>query len=238
VQLSLRPGGRDRPLQCAGGPAPSARDANALYVPPNGELVLLLNPAFEDSRFANINDLREQTFHPCQVPLLVTLASEADDAVGVAFPAAQRLARPTSKRAEGVGMHQPFLTHRLALRDTSTGGAPILQDRNDDRGCSCPLDFRANGDALISQLLPVYEHLAALAASGAGTLSAADYLSTVLSPLEGVGANIPFMTVQVDRRIVDGHNDIFNSRFLGFVLEFVARTEVKRRSTTDRYSKR
>ena len=55
-----------------------------------------------------------------------------------------------------------------------------------------------------------------------------EFLYSRLEPVRDVDPNNPFMTVQVDEDLVRGHGDIFNGRFLDFLMEFVIKTEVKR----------
>ena len=108
-----------------------------------GDLVVLVNPAFEALRYATLYDISQEycrRYFPTQLPKLVILTSEADYATKLAFPAGRSLstlfethnnlprhycARPgtdgTRKMVvdEGkadrhaVGHFAPFLTHHL-----------------------------------------------------------------------------------------------------------------------------
>ena len=63
-----------------------------VLVPTAGDLVILVNPAMEASRFANLTQTRNLRFDAKQIPILMTVASEADSAVGGFFPIGQALA--------------------------------------------------------------------------------------------------------------------------------------------------
>jgi hypothetical protein len=252
MQLALRPMGGDPPNSRLCQTAPIRRRSRSpaeaasptfvsaglpVYLPTRGDLVMLINPAFEASRFANIDKTREVVFHPCQIPTLVTVASEGDTAVGGFFPVGQafstifRAARSRPiwlSMAQGIGMYKPYHTHRLDLRSQPADGTSHPVDKDSSRTCTCPNDFRSNGDALVARLRQFYRHLAADSATLGALGGSQEYLLSHLSPVTDVDPNNPFMTIQVDRRIVRDHGDVFNSQFLSFVIEFTARIDHKR----------
>ena len=87
-----------------------------------GDMVILLNPAFEASLFSIFHDVRrsEYIFPPEQPPLLVSISSETDRATGRAFPLGQALSFERSpKRRITVGNYKDYWTHRVARRSTS-----------------------------------------------------------------------------------------------------------------------
>jgi hypothetical protein len=55
-----------------------------------------------------------------------------------------------------------------------------------------------------------------------------EFMHSRLEPIRDVDPNNPFLMVTVDREVVREHSDIFNPRFIDFLIEFVIRTEVKR----------
>jgi alpha-beta hydrolase superfamily lysophospholipase len=81
-----------------------------------GDLVVLINPAFEAQLFQPLNDLSTQqpTYEPSQLPVLAILTSEADLATKVAFP----LGRWFSTRFD------PYRTHTLNAVQRRAAPAP------------------------------------------------------------------------------------------------------------------
>lgn len=87
-----------------------------------GDMVILLNPAFEASLFSVFHDVRrpEYIFPPEQPPLLVSISSDTDRATGKAFPLGQTLNFERSpKRRITVGNYKDYWTHRVAPRSSS-----------------------------------------------------------------------------------------------------------------------
>jgi hypothetical protein len=79
-----------------------------------GDLVLLINPAFEASLFTTLHSVRRsrEMFHPDQQPLLVSISADNDNATKIAFP----LAIPEDYGEKGrrtLGNFAPYRTHRV-----------------------------------------------------------------------------------------------------------------------------
>jgi hypothetical protein len=220
-----------------------------------GALFVLVNPAFEGSRMANIfTAANAMHFSPRQLPVLLTMASESDYAVKLAFPIGQSLAtwqRSVRNREQwqgllqGAGLYKPFHTHVLEAKP----GQPAPKGTAPDSPCACRSGLRAQGDALISELVPVYRRV--IAAGQAAPVRSPDELLDTFRPLSNaayrefrystleptlpVDPNSPFLTVKVDNALVGDHGDIFNTAFLDFLFEWVALSEGKRnlvRATT------
>lgn len=201
------------------------------------DLIILVNPAMEASRFANLQQASHLRYQSEQLPLLVTLASEGDSAVKFFFPIGQSfstLTRAARSRqtwfsmVEGFGMYKPFHTHRLVAKPgrqpfEATAGAPKLP-------CACPSRLGQYGDELIRRLEPFYRTLAGLAAAPRDVQLAAyqEFMLSRLEPVRDVDPNNPFLMVKVDPAVVGNHSDIFNPVFLDFLIEFTVRTEIKR----------
>src|SRR5262249_30400361 len=87
------------------------------------DAIILLNPAFEASRYSAINGFirNEETFADSQAPLIVTISSEGDWATKTAFPIGQwlGLAR-TTPELHTLGNYKPFWTHSLEKRNCAT----------------------------------------------------------------------------------------------------------------------
>jgi hypothetical protein len=93
-----------------------------------GDIVILLNPAFEASLFSVFHGVRrkEYSFRPNQPPLLVSVSSDTDTATKLAFPVGQRLNfERLPKRRTTLGNFEMYKTHRVTLRAETT--APDAQ---------------------------------------------------------------------------------------------------------------
>lgn len=97
-----------------------------------GDIVILLNPAFEASLFTTFDSVRrkEYPFDPHQPPLLISISSETDRATRVAFPVGQFLHFDRApKRRVTLGNFNDYVSHNLVAR---TPG----ETRSDAEWCS------------------------------------------------------------------------------------------------------
>jgi hypothetical protein len=86
------------------------------------DAIILLNPAFEASRYSAIDDVtrRDERFQFDQPPLLISVATDNDWATRRAFPLGQWLGRARSARElTTLGNYLPFVTHTLSRATAS-----------------------------------------------------------------------------------------------------------------------
>lgn len=84
-----------------------------------GDIVILLNPAFEASLFTSFDSLRrkEYRFPSTQPLLLISISSETDRATRMAFPIGQALSfNGAAKRRVTLGNFNDYRTHALVAR--------------------------------------------------------------------------------------------------------------------------
>lgn len=197
----------------------STGDANGL-----GDLVVLMNPAFEALRYATLYDISQddcRSYFRSQLPKLAILTSEADRATGWAFPlgrffstffeAHKTLDRHSCtgagkshispmKIAEGdadrhtVGHFEPYLTHRLIPLTT-----PTPEKR------STKFDYRALQDLWSQQKR-----------SGSFVFD-----NTELIHLGTTAPNNPYLNIRVDRHLIKGHNDIWHDDIVSFLRDLI-----------------
>jgi len=185
------------------------------------DLVVLINPAFEALRYASLFDLSQRecrSYFPGQLPKLAVMTSETDYATKLAFPFGRFFStlfesHKTIKRHycqatgnagkvmfdfdEGeadrttIGHYDNYLTHRLE---------PIEKSR---------LETLSNIEIQsawfsqkIEQSIELFEHVKLLPKNRATALN-------------------PFMNIEVDQRIMDGHNDIWSEEVVGFILDLI-----------------
>ena len=97
------------------------------YVSRLGDIVVIVNPAFEGARYEPlmVAGQRMTGVKPNQLPVAIIATSTADDATGILFPVARRVSTifETTPGAEGdaivkaVGHNDRYTTHRLAVCD-------------------------------------------------------------------------------------------------------------------------
>jgi hypothetical protein len=108
--------------------------------------------------------------------------------------------------------------------------------------CGCSSNLGAFGDALVNRLRPLYDEVRKEEPSSPnldGTapqatldkLRLAGYQEMLFSrfePVRDIDPNNPFIMATIDPDVVNGHSDIFNPRFMDFLIEYVIRSEIKR----------
>lgn len=197
----------------------STGDANGL-----GDLVVLMNPAFEALRYATLYDISQddcRSYFRSQLPKLAILTSETDRATGWAFPLGRFFSTlfethttldrhhctgtGTShispiKIAEGeadrhtVGHFEPYLTHRLI---------PLTTPNSEKR--STKFDYRTLQNRWSQQ-----------ERSGSFTFE-----NTQLIHLGKTVPNNPYLNIQVDRQLIKGHNDIWQDAIVSFLRDLI-----------------
>jgi hypothetical protein len=106
-------------------------NVNYSPIPGFGDLVILLNPAFEASFYKSFQTLirpggsldthgAREGFAPNQLPLMLTLSAKNDLATKIAFPIGQVVGLdPSQIRRTTLGNYKPALTHELTVTSSS-----------------------------------------------------------------------------------------------------------------------
>jgi hypothetical protein len=182
---------------------------NALQ--PFGDLVVLINPAFEGERYFNLKTFTEEFVYPTeQRPVLAIFCSETDVDTRVFFPIGRYISTFFDRyRDDSLGSLQhetnlhtipwtgEFVTHRLVTLDeyTASGQTPPAPD--------APWNETTRSEPWNSG-------------------------AAVLYPNPGAaGPWTPFYVVQVDKALIDGHTDIWEKPFMNFLEKFIAHTDKK-----------
>lgn len=175
-----------------------------------GDLVVLLNPAFEALKYAPSYDLAQArcSYFDNQVPKLVILTSEADYATKLAFPAGQTFSTF-------------FETHGTI-------------ERND---CKYPLtlDEGAADRSAVGHYLPLISHTLKPKEEQPQQMAVASFVnmkniwstqtkggstqfgSTVLTHLDKTEPRNPYLNIRVDKELIADHNDVFGGRVMDFL---------------------
>lgn len=174
-----------------------------------GDLVVLLNPAFEALRYAPFYDMAQArcSYFPGQKPRLLVLTSEADDATGILFPM-------------GRYFSTVFETHNDVQR-SACGYAFELDEGEADRhtiGHYQPLISHTLKPLANEQNLIVASHdnikdIWNSQTPGGSTV----FGSTILTHLNNTTPQNPYLNIKVDEAIINGHNDVFNDKVMEFI---------------------
>lgn len=189
-----------------------------------GDLVVLINPAFEATLFAPLSDMATERgrYAPSQLPVIAVLTSEADSATGYAFPAGRRLSTLFEKErymtrrnavtnqietideeaanVTAVGHFEPYRTHWLRPSD------PTL----------------ASGMPDSSPEESVQRFLRASKAWQNDTPgSSIRFDGVTLERTKTSAGRNPYLMVRVDRRLIPSHNDITDPRIIDFVKQLI-----------------
>lgn len=189
-----------------------------------GNLVVLINPAFEAQQFASLSDMSTERgwYPPTQLPVLAILTSEADLATRYAFPAGRSLATAfenthetprknavtgsTEKISEGfanviaVGHFMPYRTHRLYITNEA---APVRSD------------VPSSGERVQSALV------AASAWEADKPGSKIPFGSLMLERTATSAARNPYLNIRVDKKLIKDHNDIDDERVVEFLRQLI-----------------
>jgi len=229
-----------------------------------GDLVVLVNPAIEASQYAPFaNDLPDksleglhraqlvakrypydrQACYCCdQMPILMTVASEADTAVGRFFPVAGWLEALTtfswrhlrSEYWRGIGHYSEQVTHRLSLTAPLPEGEiekrKPRQVETDD--CGCPMSYEGLTATKPLDLM----NTATRSVFGSIVLEHDHERQYVLelTPQQskrGWDNNAPYFVIETTRDVISEHSDIFNPVFMGFLLNFIDAYTAKANAT-------
>ncbi len=175
-----------------------------------GDLVVLLNPAFEALRYAPAFDLSQArcSFPAEQAPKLAILTSETDKATDWLFPLGRTFSTVFEKHGtltrkecgysteldEGeadrntVGHYEPLVSHRLApSQGQKTGQVVSIQNK---------------------------ENIWAKQTQGGST----QFGNAVLTHLNKTVPGSPYLNIRVDPALMDGHSEIFEKEIREFLM--------------------
>jgi hypothetical protein len=198
-----------------------------------GDLVVLVNPAFEASAFASLHDLGVALgdSSPRQSPVLVVVSSESDTPNRVWFRAGrgvQTFFQAAGPRSEGklltvaVGSYEPFRTHRVEANAPPASHAHAC--RVTDCNCVLPID-----DPSADEVAAVGEFLKTRRFSppwggeeGRKRCDAGLALGAArLTCLPGISPTRPVWSVYATDDVVRGHSGFFTRPFLDFIRHLI-----------------
>ncbi|HEX8254510.1 MAG TPA: hypothetical protein VF846_15305 [Thermoanaerobaculia bacterium] len=191
-----------------------------------GDLVVLVNPAIEADEYkpfhADLPDSDTGSYRPGpdkalpydedQLPVLMAIASEADEAVGKAFVAGRwvsafrypKIALDRSQRI-GIGHYKPHITHTLRYPDVEFEEKKVA--------CGCPKQF----DAPVNiDNRPVDLTSREKQDFGDLELELASWRDKAKWDVHS-----PYLVVRASRGVMREHSDIYNPVFVEFLTKFI-----------------
>ena len=214
-----------------------------------GDLVVLVNPAFEAWRYRYFaEDLKKPgKYANEQRPVLLTVASQADNAVGKAFPAGRSLwflwhpAAWGHGRAEiaGLGHYAPYTTHQLIFNGAqikpehqekltdakAIADCDLSQEiQHDLVRASCDCSYAVFAQAPAQTTAGRSENAVALK-EGSGAVHALN-TEVKLQPVDPArwDKHSPFIVASAPGNLIGGHNDIYNPNFVMFLIGYINST--------------
>jgi hypothetical protein len=202
-----------------------------------GDLVLLVNPAFEAERWHSIHELAASyvSFSKQQKPLLVVAESETDLPNLRYFPIGQRFGTMLQKTRDqeqrralitAIGHYDPFVTHHLRRGDLPPDDRSEVPSDVDIANCVANMPQippSPNSSALIGSRPPADD--ARDEGWGAQPCTAERHIGPLLLTC---GPNVqrgnPFWVMRVAPNVLHQHNGFFNPYFLYFARELVLGT--------------
>ena len=216
-----------------------------------GDLVVLVNPAFEAKRYQFFAEdvTAPGSYSSDQRPVLLTVASTADKAVGVAFPAGRMLWLAWHPGAwgeggaqiTGLGHYAPYTTHRLIFngKEEKPADTPPLTDQKalehcDLVGeqksglvrarCDCSYPVYAVAPAVNNgPIVSGHSQDQAKLKEGAGSVHALRE-DVILQPINANNKNVPYIVASAPGNLISGHNDIYNPNFILFLVGYINST--------------
>lgn len=201
------------------GPAGASSDVKGF-----GDLVVLINPAFEATRFAPLSDMANDrgSYFASQLPVIAILTSEADDATKKAFPAGrwfstffEKHRKETRRNAvtrqdevidqqkaniTAVGHFEPYRTHYLGAAGEPVAGIPD----------------QPSVDASVDRFYEVSEHWENDAPG-----SVIEFEGSVLERTPNSAGRNPYLVIRVNEQLIRNHNDIGDPRIASFIRQLI-----------------
>jgi hypothetical protein len=186
-----------------------------------GDLVVLINPAFEAARYKVLQERAvERSFFTNQFVTLAILTAENDSATGFWFPLGRTLGtlfdahRNGDQRRMNVrvpGRCSDLVTHDLTLKTQEP-----KQTKKEQVGKP---GYR--GEDTVRQSVEQVAVIADVRKRDPGGVTTTPFSQVTLNPRSTYKGFNPLYNVRVDQRVIDGHGGIGHEKFITFLREFV-----------------
>ncbi|MGE8405672.1 MAG: hypothetical protein ACN6QH_01345 [Pseudomonas sp.] len=182
-----------------------------------GNLLVLINPAFEAQRFNSLFQIQDErkTYLDDQLPVELVLTSRVDYATKFAFPAGRAVSTTfekegwDSKNLTALGHYEPFVTHELSTPPAQLEGLEQYAD--------CFNDPKTIAQSWFSGDQQGNRHI----------------LGGLVLERKQLSERSPFLNVKVSGDLITGHNDIDDPLVIQFASRMInlsAMTENQKQS--------
>ena len=189
-----------------------------------GDLVILINPAFEAARFETVQRLATtKVFPPNTNCTLAVFTSTADWATGLAFPAGRHLSTlfdtyekhidQAKANVTAVGHYQPYINYDLKTIDRSSSAKASASMTNE-------VSRSASADQVVAVRKQVQARAKHLTATTNDLIYTFSHCQLLARP--DCVRNDPVFNVAVDPNIIPSHDSIDRPVFIRFLSEFLA----------------
>ena len=186
-----------------------------------GDLVVIVNPAFEGTRYepVKVASQRISTVNENQLPVVIVATSKGDWATRFTFPLARHVSTFLEKKSGAertanvfaVGHNDRYTTHKLSK--CPDGDTECLN------ACETPVaeEKKVNVDVRRNTINKEYKHMARPAKNGFGVREHLCGQTLLEATQQWQPVANPFWVVETTAYIIDGHNDILNENFQAFI---------------------
>jgi hypothetical protein len=201
------------------GPAGASTDVKGF-----GDLVVLINPAFEATRFAPLSDMANErpSYFSSQLPVIAVLTSEADDATKRAFPIGRWFSTFFEKhrkeaRRNGVTGEEEMIDQRRANITAVGHFAPYRTHdlRATDEEAAVTTE-PPSAEASVERFFSVSNSWERDAPG-----SEIEFEGSVLKRTSNSAGRNPYLVVGVSKELIRDHNDLDDPRIASFIRQLI-----------------
>lgn len=198
-----------------------------------GDLVMLVNPAFEASRFGVLHDIAtNETYQTSNLVNLAIFTSKGDDATKMAFPLGRHVSTLFDKyqsslerkaNCTAVGHFGPYITHDLIATPRSATNQVSASESTNSSPVMSPQEMDQASDRITQ--LKAQTRTNVRKRHGATEDFTYHFVGSDLRPRPGRDPRMPLYVVSVDTKIIPDHNGIARPAFLRFLGQFITTFE-------------
>jgi hypothetical protein len=187
-----------------------------------GDLVVLMNPAFEALRFASLYDLSQEGcrgYFPSQLPRLAILTSEADYATKYAFSIGRffstlfeshvDLERHYCSKPGKNGVQAMQVSEGEADRNTVGHFTPYLTHQ-----------LKPTTDMKVRKADFKFKQLQTIWSKHTNEVPV-EFVGSQLESLKRTNPLNPYLNIKVDKQLINNHNDIWRPQVVAFIRDLI-----------------
>lgn len=201
------------------GPAGQSSDARGF-----GDLVVLINPAFEALLFTPQSDMSTErgTYFPTQLPVFAILTSESDYATKIAFPIGRRFStifekEATINRTNGVTGKEEAIDEGEA---NITAVGHFESYKTHELRATQTLEESEQKQASVQDTVQLFSETS-MSWENDVPGSEISFDGSILKRTEHSAGRNPYLVIQVGKKLIKNHNDIDDERVASFIRQLI-----------------